>query len=255
MAPQKDVPIARRVHNHLPPPKKRSYGRIIGLAIFALVILAIAIAFRLIPIIVPNLGQNPPQNPTPPTPIVEISPIPIPTPENKQNQLLGHFAYDEAPLNSLEVVAIALDGHEIKLRAAAAIKYKQMVADANADGVALLAISGFRSKEEQRQLFFEISRQRNQTPSERAKVSAPAGYSEHHTGYAIDISDRNSPNTILSPSFDQTAAFRWLEQNASKYSFELSFPQNNTQGVMYEPWHWRFVGDDDSLATFYKKPS
>jgi zinc D-Ala-D-Ala carboxypeptidase len=244
MPPQKDVPIARRVHNHLPPPKKRSYGWAIGLA---LIILAIAIAVISIPIIVTNLSKAP----TPP--IVTIPPVPIPTPENKPNQLLGHFAYNEAPLDSLEVVAIALDGHEIKLRVAAAVKYKQMVADANADGVALMAISGFRSKEEQRQLFFEISRQRNQTPSQRAKVSAPAGYSEHHTGYAIDIGDRNSPSTILDPRFDQTAAFRWLEQNASKYSFELSFPQNNTQGVMYEPWHWRFVGDDDSLATFYKK--
>jgi D-alanyl-D-alanine carboxypeptidase len=242
MAPQKDVPIARRVHNHIPPPKKRSYGWIVGMVI---IFLAIAIT-----IIITNLFKAPkiPE----PIPIVQTPSTPT-TPENKQNQLLGHFAYDEAPLNSLEVVAIATDGHEIKLRAVAAVKYKQMVADANADGVSLMAISGFRSKEDQRQLFFEISRQRNQTPAQRAKVSAPAGYSEHHTGYALDIGDLNSPSTILDPRFDQTAAFRWLEQNASKYSFELSFPQNNTQGVMYEPWHWRFVGDDDSLATFYKK--
>jgi zinc D-Ala-D-Ala carboxypeptidase len=242
MAPQKDVPIARRVHNHLPPPKKRSYGWIVGLVI---IFFAIAITS-----IITNLFKAPkiPESIS----IVQTPSTPT-TPENKQNQLLGHFAYDEAPLNSLEVVAIALDGHEIRLRTSAAVKYKQMLADANADGVLLMAVSGFRSKEDQRQLFFEISRQRNQTPAQRAKVSAPAGYSEHHTGYALDIGDRNSPSTILDPRFDQTAAFRWLEQNASKYSFELSFPQNNTQGVMYEPWHWRFVGDDDSLATFYKK--
>jgi zinc D-Ala-D-Ala carboxypeptidase len=245
MAPQKDVPIARRVHNHLPPPKKRSYGWIVGL-----VIIFLAIAIALITTIITNLSKTKAPEPIS---IVQNPSDPTTTPENKQNQLLGHFAYDEAPLNSLEVVAIPLDGHEIKLRTSAAVKYKQMVADANADGVALMAISGFRSKEDQRQLFFEISRQRNQTPAQRAKVSAPAGYSEHHTGYAIDIGDRNSPSTILDPRFDRTSAFRWLEQNASKYSFELSFPANNTQGVMYEPWHWRFVGDDDSLATFYKK--
>ncbi|MEM7758056.1 MAG: D-alanyl-D-alanine carboxypeptidase family protein, partial [Cyanobacteria bacterium P01_A01_bin.40] len=77
-------------------------------------------------------------------------------------------------------------------------------------------------------------------------------YSEHHTGYAVDIGDGNAPATHLETDFANTAAFRWLEQNALKYSFELSFPPDNKQGVSYEPWHWRFVGDRDSLETFYK---
>ena len=237
----KDVPVARRVNSNLTPPKKRTNWWIwVGLAIF------IAIAYFSIT----NLISTPKVlNPEPiETPIVQATPTVPPT----DNKVLGHFAYSEAPLDSLEVVAIAADGHEIKLRSAAAIKFKQMLSDAQASGIELIAISGFRSIKEQQQLFFDISRQRNQTPAERAKVSAPPGYSEHHTGYAIDLGDRNSPSTILNPSFDQTSAFRWLEQNAAKYSFELSFPQNNPQGVMYEPWHWRFVGDDNSLSTFYK---
>ncbi|MEM1310980.1 MAG: D-alanyl-D-alanine carboxypeptidase family protein, partial [Cyanobacteria bacterium P01_H01_bin.153] len=44
----------------------------------------------------------------------------------------------------------------------------------------------------------------------------------------------------------------WLETNAARYSFELSFPEGNAQGVQYEPWHWRYVGDPDSLETFYQ---
>jgi D-alanyl-D-alanine carboxypeptidase len=43
-----------------------------------------------------------------------------------------------------------------------------------------------------------------------------------------------------------------LQNNAAQYSFELSFPENNPQGINYEPWHWRFVGDSHSLETFYK---
>jgi len=43
-----------------------------------------------------------------------------------------------------------------------------------------------------------------------------------------------------------------LSANAARYSFELSFAKNNRQGVSYEPWHWRYVGDRDSLETFYK---
>jgi len=83
-------------------------------------------------------------------------------------------------------------------------------------------------------------------------VSAPPGHSEHHTGYAVDIGDGNNPSTNLQESFENTAAYRWLEANASRYSFELSFPRDNLQGISYEPWHWRFVGDRHSLETFYR---
>ncbi|HEY9728051.1 MAG TPA: D-alanyl-D-alanine carboxypeptidase family protein, partial [Chroococcales cyanobacterium] len=59
------------------------------------------------------------------------------------------------------------------------------------------------------------------------------------------------PATNLSQTFEQTGAFKWLERNAAVYNFEMSFPKNNPQGVAYEPWHWRFVGNSDSLKTFY----
>ncbi len=167
--------------------------------------------------------------------------------------LFGHHPYSEAPLNELRTISRASDGYEIKLRDAAAKSYLKMEADAKADGVDFVVISGFRTIAEQQQLFFEISKQRNQTPAQRAKVSAPPGHSEHHTGYALDIGDGAVPSSDLSPSFEKTAAYRWLQNNAAKYGFEMSFPPNNPQGVMYEPWHWRFVGDEDSLMTFYKK--
>ena len=123
---------------------------------------------------------------------------------------------------------------------------------ARAEGIELVVISGFRTKAEQKELFFGVGQQRNQTPAQRAQVSAPPGYSEHHTGYAVDIGDGSTPSTNLSRSFEKTAAFLRLQKNAARYGFELSFPENNPQGVMYEPWHWRYVGDDQSLATFYK---
>jgi len=169
-----------------------------------------------------------------------------------ESSLLGHFAYAEAPINSLRSIGRSYDGYEVRMRASAAKSYIEMTAAARASGVDLVPISAFRTKDEQRKLFFDIKANRNQTAAERALVSAPPGYSEHHTGYAVDIGDRNNPSTQLSPSFDKTEAFKWLEQNAAKYSFEMSFPPSNKQGVMYEPWHWRFTGDDDSLAAFYK---
>ncbi|MFB2835423.1 D-alanyl-D-alanine carboxypeptidase family protein [Floridanema evergladense] len=185
----------------------------------------------------------------PPTP-APVEPSQVPT---KQPDIVvgksGHFAYQEAPLPQLQ--SITTDGR-IKLRQPAAQKFKAMVAAARAQGIILVPISGFRSIAEQQHLFFDVKAQRNQAAAERASVSAPPGYSEHHTGYAVDIGDGNVPATNLNPYFEKTAAFKWLQANAPRFSFEMSFPKNNAQGVSYEPWHWRFVGDRQSLETFYK---
>ncbi len=166
-----------------------------------------------------------------------------------QENLLGHLRYEEA--QKYQLTKIAANG-KIKLRKEAAQKYLQMQADAKANGIILKPISGFRSVQEQKYLFFKIKEKRGELASKRAKVSAPPGYSEHHTGYAVDLGDGKVPSTNLSPNFEKTAAFRWLEKNAPRYSFELSFPKNNPQGISYEPWHWRYVGDLESLETFYK---
>lgn len=163
--------------------------------------------------------------------------------------ILGHLPYEQAPLEELE--AVTSDGR-IMLRSSAAKKFLQMQQDAKRQGISLVPISGFRTVSEQEYLFFDIKAQRVQDTSTRAEVSAPPGYSEHHTGYAIDIGDAQAPATNLSPSFEQTPAYQWLIKNAPKYSFELSFPKDNLQGISYEPWHWRYVGDTDSLKTFYK---
>jgi D-alanyl-D-alanine carboxypeptidase len=170
------------------------------------------------------------------------SPIPA-------DNVLGHLPYKEAPASELETIA---GNGSFKLRKAAAKQYKAMVAAARQSGVILVPISGFRSVAEQKHVFFDVKAQRGQDTKERAEVSAPPGYSEHHTGYAIDIGDSKAPATNLKPTFENTAAFKWLQKNATRFSFELSFPRDNRQGISYEPWHWRFVGDSDSLETFYK---
>ncbi|MGB7442537.1 MAG: M15 family metallopeptidase [Coleofasciculaceae cyanobacterium] len=171
------------------------------------------------------------------------------TDNDEVDNILGHLPYEEAPASELR--SISLDGR-IRLRRAATEKFKAMSAAASRDGITLVPLSGFRSLTEQEYLFFEVKAERGQVASKRAEVSAPPGYSEHHTGYAVDIGDANVPATNLSPEFENTAAFKWLEENAAYYSFELSFPEGNPQGISYEPWHWRFVGDIDSLKTFHQ---
>jgi len=179
---------------------------------------------------------------------VTPQPTSSPTP-TLPDHLLGHLPYPEAP--EAELKSITADGGH-RLRQVAAKAYQEMEQDARANGVSLVPISTFRSVKDQEIIFFEIKAQRGQVATKRAEVSAPPGYSEHHTGYAIDIGDGGRPSTDLSVSFEETPAFEWLKDHAAFYSFELSFPKDNPQGVSYEPWHWRFVGDRHSLETFYK---
>jgi zinc D-Ala-D-Ala carboxypeptidase len=184
---------------------------------------------------------NPSNSIAPATPATDASPSP-----NVDN-LLNHLPYAEAP--AAELVSI---GGGYRLRQSAAAKFQSMIAAARSSGVNITTISAFRSVEDQKRLFFGVGAARGQQPTKRAEVSAPPTYSEHHTGYAIDLGDSSVPATNLSQNFDTTPAFKWLKANAATYSFELSFPKDNIQKVSYEPWHWRFVGDINSLETFYK---
>lgn len=256
----RDLPVAT-VASSRPSQRPGLFWKMLGLAVVAFcTALAINYQFGIlspkayIPLIetTPEAKSSVTSSPSP-SPSTSVSATPTaPSPSASPtlpDNLLGHLPYEEAPAAELE--SITPDGSH-RLRKAAAQAYQEMEQAALASGVSLVPISTFRSVKEQETVFFEIKAQRGQVATKRAEVSAPPGYSEHHTGYAMDIGDGNMPSTNLSVSFEQTQAFQWLKDNAAFYSFELSFPKNNPQGVSYEPWHWRFVGDRQSLETFYK---
>lgn len=175
-----------------------------------------------------------------PPPVAGIAARPGP-----DGRLLGHFPYPQAP--DADLVALG-DGHQLHRDAAPDLV--AMVAAARSDGVQLVVLSAYRSVEQQKALFFDVKAERNQTARERAQVSAPPGYSEHSTGYAVDLGDAAAPASNLAVSFDGTAAFQWLMAHAHRYHFTLSFPRGNPQGVSYEPWHWRFEGTATALKLF-----
>ena len=164
---------------------------------------------------------------------------------DSDGRLLGHFPYREARIEELIVFQ---PGVELHVDTAAALN--SMMNAALADGIDLRLLSGYRSQALQESIFFDVASERNQTPEERAQVSAPPGYSEHSTGYAIDLGDGEAQETNLSTQFQNTQAFRWLQDHAARYHFVLSFPDGNDQGVMYEPWHWRYEGSADALRLF-----
>ena len=177
-----------------------------------------------------------------------IAPPPVqglPARVSLDGRLLGHFPYREAPPADLVTIAPGVELHRD-----AADALNRMQADAAADGIDLRVLSAYRSIYLQKQIFFDVKSERNQSALERAQVSAPPGFSEHSTGYAVDLGDGRAPDTNLSASFETTPAFAWLQANANRYHFTLSFPAGNAQGVSYEPWHWRFEGSAEALKTF-----
>ena len=70
-------------------------------------------------------------------------------------------------------------------------------------------------------------------------VNAAPGYSEHHSGLALDLGAPGEPPA--QESFERTATFAWLTQKACTYGFAMSYPRDNPYGIVYEPWHWRYA--------------
>ena len=165
---------------------------------------------------------------------------------------LGHFPYQEAKEEDLVVVASYAQGQYQRyerLHKDAALALMQMIYAARDNGVWIVPVSGYRDIEKQDYLFKAQVRRRGSEEA-AAKLSAPPGHSEHHSGYTVDLTDGHLLNQDITYRFASTDAYKWLMSNAHKFGFELSFPENNSQGVSFEPWHWRYVGSPDALETF-----
>ncbi len=121
----------------------------------------------------------------------------------------------------------------------AARAWQRLRAAAAVDGVALDAISGYRSHDYQLGIF-ERKLARGLRVAEILTVNAAPGYSEHHGGNALDIGTPGEPPA--EESFEHTAAFAWLQAHAGEFGFHMSYPRGNPHGIVYEPWHWCFSG-------------
>lgn len=141
---------------------------------------------------------------------------------------------------------------DVRLQINAANKFQEMLYAARNDGINLVALRGFQSKSELEALVNNTNTIETNTIEENSTNNfSPLSSGEYITGYAVDIGDKNAPETYQNVAFENTPAFQWLKNNAAYFSFEM-MPVDNQKGVGYEPWHWRYVGDRHSLETFYK---
>lgn len=145
----------------------------------------------------------------------------------------GLRRYDEA--SELQVAEVGSDGREHRLIPAAAKAWKSLKLQARRDGEVILIVSAFRGVERQMEI---IRRKLDAGESIDAilTVCAPPGYSEHHTGLAVDVGTPGSER--LEVEFERTSAYDWLRRNAEEFGFRLSYPPGNSFGFAYEPWHW-----------------
>ena len=160
------------------------------------------------------------------------------------HRVLGHLPYNEISRDKLVLIEPNIEVH-IDMRDS----LLTMREEAKKDGIYLVFLSGYRSKDLQKDIFYSLKSIRNQEAAERARVSAPPGYSEHSTGFAIDIGDATRRETDFETEFEDTKAFKWLIKNAAKFHFKLSFNKDNKY-IDYEPWHWRYEGSIEALKIF-----
>jgi zinc D-Ala-D-Ala carboxypeptidase len=190
------------------------------------------------------------------TTIVAANPTPSQQPLQQQaisNPVsYGHFAYPQGNPNQMMIVGSYATNKDQRYEAMnrdAGLAFMNMTYAAREEGVWIIPVSGFRNIQQQHKLFQDQIKRRG-SAKEAAKISAPPGYSEHHTGFALDLTDGKFSKQDINVNFEKTDAFRWLTRRGKEFGFELSFPRNNRQGVIYEPWHWRYVGSQDAVAVF-----
>jgi len=129
-----------------------------------------------------------------------------------------------------------------KLTPAACKAWTAMKAEATQQQVSLFLISAFRSLQYQHGLIAK-KLQQGQSLEQILRVNAAPGYSEHHSGRALDVGTEECDALI--EEFENTNTFHWLNKNASRFGFCLSYPRDNSSNIDYEPWHWCFQGREE----------
>lgn len=143
-------------------------------------------------------------------------------------------------------LAEAVKGSGVYLDYRVAPYYQQMYDAAKADGITLTPVSGYRSYDRQKNNFENRIKEHMNEGLDRVEATKKAatvimvpGSSEHNAGLAMDICS-------LAESFENYKEFQWLDEHAAEYGFILRYPKDEKSreitGVVYEPWHYRFVG-------------
>lgn len=150
---------------------------------------------------------------------------------------------DYCPTDMVDIDGSLSTNQNLKVKREAYDAYLKMLENANAEGLNFAICSAYRSYELQESLYNQSLQSNGETYTE--KMYAHPGQSEHHTGYAIDVTSA-SMNWGLSQDFADYPDGAWITAHCSEYGFIIRYPRGKEDitGYMYEPWHIRYVGVD-----------
>ncbi|MBE6688397.1 MAG: D-alanyl-D-alanine carboxypeptidase family protein [Ruminococcaceae bacterium] len=149
------------------------------------------------------------------------------------------------------------NGHSVDERAYPDLQ--QMMDDARAEGLSPIICSSFRTQQKQVSLFTnQVNRyldrgyEYDDAVAEAGTAVAIPGTSEHQLGLAVDIVSINYQ--VLDEKQENTAEQKWLMENSYKYGWILRYPSDKSDitGIIYEPWHYRYVGKEAAKEIFEK---
>ncbi|MBN2982898.1 MULTISPECIES: M15 family metallopeptidase [Cohnella] len=161
---------------------------------------------------------------------------------NKKRNLPSDYVPDDLVVPDV-AFSFSGDSPKKKLRKPAAEALEELFAGAEADGIELKAVSGYRSYATQKSIFERNAEQKGEEVANR--TSAKPGQSEHQTGLAMDVSSK-SAGYALETSFGDTKEGQWLKEHAADYGFIIRYLKGTEDitGYTYEPWHIRYVGKE-----------
>lgn len=191
------------------------------------------------------------------TPSVEETPV-VEEPEVDMSGAKGYEGHEVLPSEETYIEGVLVASKKYPLPSTyapgeseeARAAFEKMAAEAKLSGYELVAFSTYRSFDYQRQLYEKYVSNDGQEEADR--YSARAGYSEHQTGLAFDIGEQLFEQHFARESFGETEAGKWIAANASKYGFIMRYPKDkeNITGYMYEPWHFRYVGEELAVKVY-----
>jgi D-alanyl-D-alanine carboxypeptidase len=156
-------------------------------------------------------------------------------------ELIAARALPPMPLAArLEACGQDVQGRPVRLLPEAAAAWRTLLAAARSDGLDLVVVSSFRDLDHQAALV-RRRLERGERLEDALRVVAPPGYSEHHTGRALDLAESARP--ALEEAFASCPSGLWLRAHAARFGFRLSYPRGNPWGFIHEPWHWAWVPD------------
>lgn len=193
--------------------------------------------------------EQPTTNPVESSDQPSTAPPVVPASEKLEN---GYIIGQQPPTDPTIVNGVLIANKKYPLPASynkgedpnARAAFEKMATAAKAEGIELVAFSGFRSYEYQKTLYDRYVSRDGKDAADR--YSARPGHSEHQTGLAFDIGEKDREDLWLTSAFGETKAGQWLAQNSHKFGFILRYPKGKESitGFMHESWHFRYLGED-----------